>query len=133
MTANCGGRQKYAVPFRIVPKHADREGPFRPLRVRPHSAKGARRRPSGNVNGRVEEDRHDLLVQCAVCGSSIDAARDETVAGLDRQPVSQVFGDDEVERTLDSFDFCLCPQRPQARLSFPASNRKCLRDLVSAN
>jgi hypothetical protein len=27
-----------------------------------------------------------------------------------------VFGDDDVERTLDSFRFCLCPQRPLGAL-----------------
>jgi len=47
----------------------------------------------------------------------IDAALTKAACGFDRQPVSHVFGDDDVERTLDSFRFCLCPQRPLARLS----------------
>ena len=41
---------------------------------------------------------------------------DEAVIGFDRQPVSHVFGDNNVERTLDSFRFCLCPQRPLGAL-----------------
>jgi hypothetical protein len=41
---------------------------------------------------------------------------DEAVVGFDGQPVSQVFGDDKVERTLDSFRFCLCSQRPLGAL-----------------
>jgi len=45
-----------------------------------------------------------------------DAAFDEAVVRFNRHPVSHVFGDDDVERTLDSFRFCFCPQRPLGAL-----------------
>jgi hypothetical protein len=47
---------------------------------------------------------------------------DKAVVGFDRQPVSRVFGDDDVERALDRFRFCLCPQSSLGALELPASN-----------
>jgi hypothetical protein len=55
----------------------------------------------GNVNGRVEKGRLHLTTQRAVYVLDVNATLDETLSGFENQSVALVFGNRQIQCTLD--------------------------------
>jgi len=79
-----------------------------------------------NINRRVEQGRLHLITQRAVRVLDINATLDETLSGFENQLVPLVFGNRQIQRTLDGLSLGLRSQSFLSALDFRGIQLKVL-------
>jgi len=73
---------------------------------------------SANVDRGIEQGSSHLAIQFPENVFDFAAAPEETLVGLEREPIAFVFGDGQVERPFDSLSLGLCSQSLLSAFNF---------------